>query len=165
MAESENASAPSGRQTLVAKVIAIVTAAVALITAIDLLYEKLTESPVIKKIEEVVAGRPDPKKAVFSLEVAGKLYANNPDGVTIKAAVTAAAVVKEERARFVILSRSKRDFMQAATTKGGWLLEFRAPQMEAKDAKPLLFTCDHPVPTETPVKALTLYRADEKNWM
>ena len=156
---------PAGKRSLVDRLkgySAIVAAAAALVAAIGAFYAQVRESPIVNDIKGIIAARPK-EAATFTLEVAGKRYADNPDDAAVASAVHVAAARKEDP--FVILSRSDREFIQAVLNPAGWELEYRAHEMEKPDAKPLLFGCSEPLPADKVIKALQLYRVDDKAWL
>jgi hypothetical protein len=167
MANSE----PTGGQTLAGRLKAygaVAVATAALIGAIDLVYSRIADSRLVNDaisgIEKVIAARPATTQPKFRIDISGDHVADNPDAPAIASAVRSAAAKKEDR--FVILSRSDREFIQAMAGTAGWDLEFRAAQMEAPNSKqPLLFQCDKPVTTENVIKAFQQYRSDDRGWM
>jgi hypothetical protein len=97
--------------------VAVSTAA--LIAAGDALYSRFIDARIVKDaiagIHWVMDNRPINVPPKFRIEVAGDLYAENPDNSVIASAVRAAMTKKPDA--FVILFRSDKEFMQAATYK------------------------------------------------
>jgi hypothetical protein len=158
-------SRPAAKPSLVDRLkgySAVVAAAAALVAAIGAFYSQIRESPIVDDIKGIIAARPK-ETAEFTLEVAGKHYGDNPDDAAIASAVRAAADHKDDP--FVILSRSDREFIQAVINPAGWELEYRAHEMEKPNAKPLLFGCTEPLPIDKVIKAMQLYRVDDKAWL
>jgi hypothetical protein len=116
----------------------------------------------VDDIKAIIAARL-PDAAKFTLEVAGEHCADDPDDAEIAAAVRSASDLEEDP--FVILSRSDREFIQAVADPSGWALEYRAHAMEQPNAKPILFACIEPLPTEKVIEAMQLYRGDGKAWL
>jgi hypothetical protein len=90
-------------------------------------------------------------------------YADDANAASIAAAVEYAKSFPDDK--FVILDRSDREFIQAATNDNNeWELEYGAAQMERPNMKRLIFGCDKQVPAETVIKVFRLYRADNIRW-
>jgi hypothetical protein len=143
--------------------VAVSTAA--LIAAGDAIYGRIADSRAVKDaIAEIkiISNRSSDTQQGFILNVGGDIYAENPDGKTIASGVVAA--LSKAPDDFAILSRSEREFMQAATAEGGWNIEFRAAQMEGRRSRPIIFRCDQPISTDQVIRAFQLYREGDDAW-
>lgn len=98
----------------------------------------------------------------FTLDVRGETFATNPHDAAIKSAVLTVAA-KPENA-FLVLQRSDENFIQAATVKDGWVLQFRTTGFDRPGRSPMLFECQKSVSVKVVTKALQLYGADNDAW-
>jgi hypothetical protein len=97
------------------------------------------------------------------LEVSGEAFATDPRDLAIAAAVSAAAA-KANGEAFLVLDSAHDTFIQAAVTKGGWNLEFKAVSLDRSGSSPIIFGCRKPVRRQIVIRAFQLYRADDDRW-
>jgi hypothetical protein len=163
---AERPSLVSRLRSYSAAVIATAGITAGIIAVADRSYTGFIESQLgrdaLSLIKNVVANR-FPAAPTFRLDVSGEHFADNPNAMSIAAAVEHVKTLADNK--FLVLDRSDREFIQAATKDNKeWELEYRAGQMEKPKMKPLLFGCDKPVSAETVIKALQLYSIDNIAW-
>jgi hypothetical protein len=145
---------------------AVAIAVAGLLLAADHAYSRLRNSQFARDTADELAAqsrRPATQMAHFQIDVSGNVFATDPHDAAVRSAVLTAAANRAGNT-FLTLMRSDDDFIQAATMKGGWDLEFRTAGLDRPGSSPVVFACQQPVTRDVVIRAFQLYRANNNAW-